>query len=299
MILGMDIGGTNIRSGFVDPSQVLAHFSIESSGAIMGQNGPEKLAQYIKELIDAKGITPEAVSVGFPSALDKSRRVLLSTPNVEGFDNVPIVDVLEKALGLPVYANRDVNMLYYHDRSLFHLEQENVVIGCYIGTGVGNVVAISGEPLIGRNGVAAELGHIPMLDMPAKCPCGNVGCIEMYGSGKHLREIHDNYYQDTPMDDLFVHHHSTEVLQTFIDYVAIAIATEINILDPDYVILGGGVINMKGFPRKDLEGRILTRARKPYPAGNLRFLYADNGQENGVIGAGIYGYEQMKKGNGK
>jgi allose kinase len=82
-------------------------------------------------------------------------------------------------------------------------------------------------------------------------------------------------------------------LEQFIDYLSIPIATEITLLDPECIILGGGVIHMEGFPRKMLEDHIYTRVRKPFPANNMSIFYSHQTQENGVIGAGIYGFRRL------
>ena len=84
-------------------------------------------------------------------------------------------------------------------------------------------------------------------------------------------------------------------LKNQVEAMAVPVATEINILDPDYVILGGGLLQMRDFPLHLLKENIHKHTRKPYPAENLRFLYSNANQENGVIGAGIYGWKKWKE----
>ena len=108
-ILGLDIGGTNLRSGFVDEQYALTGFRISSSQLICGDNAPEKIAAYIRGTIAEAGILPVAIAIGFPSTLDRNRRKLLSTPNLEGLNNLNMAERLEDALSMPVYIDRDVN----------------------------------------------------------------------------------------------------------------------------------------------------------------------------------------------
>src|SRR5665648_44585 len=95
--------------------------------------------------------------------------------------------------------------------------------------------------------------HIPVLGKDDICGCGNKGCIENYTSGKQLEYLQSTYFPGTEISDLFEYHSNETVVEKFIEALSIPIATEINILDPDYVILGGGVIHMKGFPNEILE----------------------------------------------
>lgn len=294
-VLGMDIGGTHMRMGFVDESLQLSGYNMAPSSLISGTGAAGRLAVFVKEYIEKTGILPSAVSVGFPSTLDKQRRVLLSTPNIEGLSGVPAAKIMEEELGLPVFINRDVNLLFLYDCHVHQLHGPGVNLGIYVGTGLGNVISINGEILVGKNGVAAELGHIPGWQLNAPCPCGNTGCLEMYASGKHLKEIRDQYFPQTPIGELFIRHGVEAQLQAFVECLSIPIATEINILDPDHIILGGGVLQMEGFPTELLEKYIYNHARKPYPADNLHILYSNQAQENGVIGAAIHGYLELEK----
>ncbi|MEA4999784.1 MAG: allose kinase [Candidatus Limiplasma sp.] len=293
-ILGMDIGGTNLRSGFVDERLGLTGFRIHSSQQFCGEHAVERLADYIRSEIKAWGTVPTAVAIGFPSTLDRARKRLLSTPNLEGLDDLDMVDELTKRIDLPVFIDRDVNLLFHHDCHANHLSGQ-VIIGCYIGTGLGNVIAIGGEILVGKNGVAAELGHIPVRDLDADCPCGNVGCVEMIASGKALKALQEKHYPKEMIADIFVAHGSEAPLMRFINDLALPIATELNILDPDEIILGGGVLQMEGFPKAALEAAIRFHTRKPYPERALRFHYSCEKQENGVIGAGLLAFKELKR----
>ncbi|NMD37178.1 MAG: allose kinase [Christensenellaceae bacterium] len=289
-IFSMDIGGTNIRSGFVDEKFQLSDFEISSVKQIFGDNTMENLCELIKHKIGTK--KPKAIALGFPSAIDKSRKVLLSTPNIKGLDNINVVDYLESKLNIPTIIDRDVNFLFEYDCYVNNLH-DGMVLGFYIGTGLGNVIAVNGKILYGKNGVAAELGHIPTYGMKDICTCGNEGCAELFASGKMLAEIVEKNNYD--FKDVFVKNVNDKPVQEFIDMVSIPIATEITILDPDYIIIGGGVTHMEGFPIKKLEERIVYHTRKPFPANNLSIMYSEQNQQNGVIGGAIAAFKKVNK----
>jgi allose kinase len=296
-ILGMDIGGTNLRSGFVNDRYELNGFRISSSQLICGENAPEKIAAYIRGEMAKTGQLPAAVAIGFPSTLDRARKRLLSTPNLDGLNDLNMVEQLEDSLCLPVYIDRDVNLLFLYDCYANRIDGD-VIIGCYVGTGFGNVIAIGGEILVGKNGVAAELGHIPVRELGLDCPCGNKGCVEMIASGKALKMLQERFYPNDTIASLFTLHMNEPPVQGLLNDLALPIATEINILDPDEIILGGGVLQMEGFPKAALEAAIREHTRKPYPERALSFHYSSEKQENGVIGAAILAFRQLQKQKG-
>ena len=302
-ILSMDIGGTNVRAGLVDKERNLYHFRIINTQSMRDgvnnksfvDNLTDRIEAYIGAFEDRFEVV--GISVGFPSTIDKTRRIVLSTPNIDGLDNVPIADILEKRLGIPAYVNRDVNMLFYRDLHQFHIGSDCIALGCYIGTGFGNAIYVKGEILLGKNGVAGELGHIPMLGLNAQCGCGNCSCIETRASGRYLEALVAKEFPDVSIGKVFTKYASHPRIEEFIEYLSLPIATEINIFDPDYVVLGGGILQMEDFPIDTLEKYIVRHSRKPYPAENLVLLYSEMAQENGVIGAGIYGFSARERAN--
>ena len=142
---------------------------------------------------------------------------------------------------------------------------------------------------------AGELGHIPVDGSTLICGCGNIGCMENLAGGKYLRSLTETVYPDTPIGELFTRHSSEPPLIRYVDRMAQAVATEINILDPDYVLIGGGVLAMKDFPRRTLEEMLLKRVRKPYPAENLQLLFPEDRPEKGVVGAAYFAMDLMKQ----
>ncbi|MBR1437662.1 MAG: ROK family protein, partial [Synergistaceae bacterium] len=180
-----------------------------------------------------------------------------------------------------------------YDMRKYDVPPEGMTCGIYFGTGVGNAIMIDGKPLTGRNGTAGELGHIPVEGSGEICGCGLKGCIENLAGGKYLARLQKNYYPDTHIADIFMRHSNDEAVREFIRHMAVCAATEVNILDPDCLIIGGGVANMKGFPKDLLHGCIIERVRRPYPAENLRVIYAEDEPEKSIAGAGYYACDRM------
>lgn len=296
-VLGIDLGGTYMRLGLVDEQHHVSAFTVLKTREVLtGARPIERLIACIQDYCSryAAGQMPAAVSIGFPSTIDRSRRVVISTPNVQGLDDLPVADLLEDALQIPVFVNRDVNFLMLYDLMWHHLEKEQIVLGFYAGTGFGNAIVINGRFLLGKHGMAAELGHIPMYRVRKTCGCGNQGCVETVVSGICLEKLQKEFFPDEPLDELFIRHRESPVLLEFVEDLSLPIATEITIFDPDSIILGGGIFQMPGFPKDHLEECIYRHVRKPYPGRDFAIRYSPPHQENGVIGAGIYAFRRMR-----
>lgn len=297
-VLGIDIGGTNIRFGLVDSSLCLKAYERISTHDVFPDNAQptEKLAEHIRDYCTRHlaGAMPSAVSIGFPSIINRARTVVVETPNIACIpDNYAVVQELGDALGLPVFINRDVNNLLLFDVENLGLKECSCVTGIYFGTGIGNAVIIDGKLLLGHNGVAAELGHVPVYGNRRICTCGNPGCMETIVSGLVLEGIQAEHFPETPIKQLFAKHMDAPVMQDFLEGMAQVVALELNLFDPDCMVLGGGLLEMPGFPRESMEALIHCYTRKPYPDKTLRLCYSRPEQSNGSVGAAIYAYKRM------
>lgn len=301
-VLGIDLGGTNLRLGLVDESYHLFAFECISTrdtfaeGCDIAQKLTEHVHNYCKTYL--QGEMPLAVCIGFPSTINRQRTIVVQTPNIAPIpDNFAVVEELQKRLALPVYINRDVNFLLLFDLEDLDVADKECVAGIYFGTGIGNAISFNGRLLLGRNGAAAELGHLPVYGNKKMCKCGNISCLETAVSGIALEEIQKSFFPHTDISQMFEKHTDSPEMQEFLNGMGQTVAAEVNLLDPDCVILGGGLLQMKGFPKKKLEEAIHRYARKPYPEINLDIRYSRANQQNGVIGAGIYAFKRINDTN--
>lgn len=294
-VIGIDIGGTNFRIGMVSEQGELEHFQKKSSAILTAGDAVTTLAAQITAYIDEQGAHGQikAVAMGFPSIVSKDKKTLYSTPNLAGFDNINLKDPLEKLLGIPIFIDRDVNFLLQNDIRQLGLDPRQTILGFYVGTGFGNAVYIEGKFYSGKNGVAGELGHIPLYGVQEYCTCGNLGCAETRCSGRHLEELVKANFPQTEIFNVFAEHGDDPRVIEYVKELAVPIATEINILDPDVSIIAGGVVIMNGFPRDILEKEIRARVRHPYPAQNLQLLFTEHTQQSGVLGSGEFAHKAL------
>lgn len=291
--IGVDIGGTHFRIGAVSRDGTVSDFRKIPVGKVFCTDDPLRdLAEFLKAY--CAGMEAEVISIGFPATLDAKRQRVLQAPNIAYMENLSVVEVLERELQIPVFIERDVTMLLHYDCKRYGIPPKGIVCGFYFGTGIGNAISVSGVPLVGKNGTAGELGHIPVDGSEEVCGCGNIGCMETLAGGKYLARLCRTVYAGTPIGELFLKHGNEPILQQFVDRMAMAVATEINLLDPEYILIGGGVPAMEAFPKERLFDRIRFHTRKPLPAEALEIIFTCDTEEKSVIGAAIYAIEMKK-----
>ena len=295
VVVGVDIGGTHLRVGCVSKTGKLSGYEKVRQRDILQKDPVEGLGRFLNHFMMEKKLVGKVLGIviGLPATLNREQTVVYNAPNLEGLDGVPLAERLEADLKIPVFLLKDVSALFYYDFMRFAISPHTVAIGCYVGTGIGNAIYLDGKLFLGANGSAGELGHIPVWESKEPCGCGNKGCAEPLVGGKGLERIQMEYFPDTKIHELFLRHGRSPVLCEYIQHLALPIASEVNILDPQVLILGGGVISMEGFPVEELIEAIRVHARKPFPEKNLKILISENSGENGVIGAGLYAWDHL------
>lgn len=293
-VIGVDIGGTNFRIGAVNAEGKTIRFEKVPVMTVFHTDNPLRdLANRIKAVAD--GLSIEAAAIGFPATMNADRTKVLQAPNIPFMEDLPVVEYLEKELGFPVFAEKDVTYALYYDMDKYSIPSSGIVCGIYFGTGIGSAVAVNGTILTGEHGCAGELGHVPLAGCDAVCGCGNKGCLEAVAGGKALAALQKEKYPETPIGEMFALHADEEPLQGFVDTMAIAVVTEVNLFDPSRMLLGGGVLNMKGFPMEYFGERIAARVRKPLPLNDLRILYTEDESDKCVRGAAVYARRRLKR----
>lgn len=297
-IIGIDIGGTWFRVGTVAPDGRLSDFRKLPVREIFRSREPlSDLCAFLHGYVPGKEI--RAIAIGFPATLDKARKTVLQGPNIPFLENLPVVEVLGREFSVPVFIERDVTMALTYDAQALQLPEEGIVCGIYFGTGVGNAIHVDGRPLLGRHGTAGELGHIPVDGVDIPCGCGNTGCMELVAGGQQLVRLCRDLFPDTHIREVFLRHPEHPEVLRFLDRMACAVAIEANLLDPDHILIGGGVPNMAGFPKEKLLRLILEHTRKPLPAQDLKILFTGDREDKCVLGSALYAAFRMRSVSGR
>ena len=293
--IGIDMGATHTRLCILDENRHILKLEKFVTSIIVSDgvaNGVEMLISHEVKELDLNIIR---IVIGLPATVSKDRKKVLSTPNINvNIDDFnKIVDQLNSEFNCPVELERDVNLQAAYDIDNFNIVNKTV-LGCYLGSGFGFSIWINGDVYTGAHGVAGELGHIPYGDDSRVCGCENRGCLETVLSGVRLKEEYDSQNAMYPLSEFFLQPLNDGFIEQFVLHAAKAVAAASNLFDPDVVILGGGVIDMNGFPYEVLTKETLKRVRSPLPHDELTLFKANSSSFNGASGAAIQALKRTK-----
>ncbi len=298
-IIGIDLGATNLRIGLLQGTELIYQSILSSRILTAAENSVAALGDVIESFLNESGQKEiGAIGIGVPSSVAKDGRTVICTTNLPGPDGRPVFEnadpatPLSERFGVPVYLKNDTDFLLYRDIIQFHLEDKSCVLGIYIGTGVGAALCCGGEFFDGAHGAALDIGHIPFFQGSEACNCGKEGCCECYASGWKLMKIRDEFFPGEEIGDLFVKYADSEVLKEFVSACAHIFAVMITIFDPDAVVAGGGVLEMKGFPREEFERRIEETTGRDVMQFGRRICYSQSNESGGIFGAACYALKQ-------
>ena len=313
-VVGIDLGGTNIRAGLVlaDGQRVR-----EARTSTQGPGGTvvERVVDLVRSLRDASRGQADVVAVGVGSAgvVDRSRGMVLSSVNIPGWTNIPLRDGIQEPLGLPVVLENDANAAALGEMWQGAGRAYRHFVLLTLGTGVGGGVILDGRIWHGVHGVGGEVGHVTVDPDGPRCNCGNRGCLEQYASAtavvRYVREA-GSRGEATPLaqsQDLTAEAVARAARQG--DRVAlgafqqvgralgIALAGLANILDPQAFILGGGLLGawdlFIGPLEKELRWRAYPQVERP-----LTVCPATLGDDAGILGAARLAWDEIGREGG-
>ncbi len=294
---GIDLGGTKIEAVVLDSStnfSIIHRQRIETEAHL----GYEKVLENIKLLISSiehqLGHRAIRIGIGTPGSINPYTGKLRNCNSVY-LNGHKFHDDLEKKLGVEFRMTNDANCFALSEYKLGVINQSypdaGVVFGVIMGTGVGAGLVVNGQIINGKNGIGGEWGHNFLDHSGGQCYCGKSGCVETIISGPSL----ERYYQENSgnklkLIDILAHYRAKddslaqETMERLFYYFPIAIANVINIIDPDVIVIGGGLGNIEELYTNGLEklsdyvfsDYVETAFAKP--------LYGDS---SGVLGAAM------------
>jgi glucokinase len=264
---GIDLGGTKIQTAIVD-----------AGGKVLGEarhptptsGGPADVAQAmedaLREAASAAGVEPSAlqgVGVGSPGDADGKTGVVSGARNLPDWEgSFPLGETLSTALGAEVRIGNDVQVATEAEFELGAGREFQSLIGVFWGTGVGGGLVLDGKPWLGR-GAAGEIGHMVVKRGGAKCPCGRRGCMEAYAGRAAMEAEARREHKEGAKTDLFKlmekhgkdrltsgiwdraiehgDHLAGKLIDRAIEALGTGVASAVNLLDPEAVIIGGGL----------------------------------------------------------
>jgi glucokinase len=309
---GIDLGGTKIQTVFVDGDGKLkgeAKLETPTSG------GPPDVARAmedaLREAASAAGVKPAdlaGVGVGSPGDAEEGTGVVSGARNLPGWEgSFPLGETLSKALGTRVLIGNDVQVAVEGEHRLGVGRDFDSLLGVWWGTGVGGGIVLAGKPWLGR-GAAGEIGHTVVKRNGARCPCGRRGCLEAYagraameararrehaaGVDTDLFKVMEKRGKDRLTSSVWEHALREEdpltesLLRRAVRYLGTGIASAVNLLDVEAVVIGGGLGVRFGdrfmdHLTKEMHKHLFVDDRPP------RMHVAELGDLGGAIGASL------------
>lgn len=184
-ILAVDLGGTQIRAALCDPQGQIYRRIARATGAA---DGPAPvIGRLIESIAEAIGDTPidqiAGIGIDAPGPLNPVTGIVLSPPNLPGWDSIPLRSLISQRFGRPTFLNNDANMAALGENTFGAGRGVRDMIYLTISTGVGSGIITDGRMVQGGNGLGAEAGHIIINPDGPLCNCGHHGCLEAYSSG--------------------------------------------------------------------------------------------------------------------
>lgn len=250
---GIDLGGTKIE-GAVVPSasdtEVLCRLRVDTEADQGYEHIVDQVGVLVERMEEVAGPRPSRIGIGHPGVVDPTTQ-LLKNSNTQCMNGKPIKADLERKLGVKVEMMNDANCFALAEALLGAGKGGSVVFGVIMGTGVGGGIVIDGKALYGAQGIAGEWGHNVLDPEGPQCYCGKRGCVETLLSGPSLQRYYsEKWGEHVSMPEIMRRYerggdpHAIETVDRLVTNFGKAIAYIINILDPHYVVLGGGLSNI-------------------------------------------------------
>jgi len=306
--IGIDLGGTKVLTAIIDrDSGKIVDFVKKKTKKEKGpKNITNKLIEGIDELLKKTSASDiSSIGIGSSGQIDRKNGIIVGSPNLECFD-YHIKDIISKHFNIPVFVGNDVEIAAIGEQKFGAGRDCDDFVCIFVGTGVGSSIVKNGKIIYGATGTAGEIGHI-IVDLNGRpCACGAHGCLEAYASRsaiekriegalkKGRKSCITDYLEEgksikSGMIQKSIERNDELVIQCVdeaSEYLSGGIASIINFINPELVILGGGLIDaVDYFYQKTIKKAKMKSL--PVPAEKIKFKKAELGDFSGVIGAGF------------
>lgn len=302
MLIGIDLGGTNIAAGLVSEEGILIEkMSVPTNGHLSADEVIKVIYSLVEKMIEKSEAEVEYIGIGIPGLVNKDMSLVLTCKNLN-WHNVPLKKRLEE-LNIPIVIDNDANVATYAEFKIGALKNVNNAVVLTLGTGVGGGIIIDNKEFRGGYGLGSELGHMVIGENFYDCNCGKNGCFETFASAtaiikyaEHLIKTTDtpsklrNFSDITAKKVIDLSKEDDEiavlVFERFIKYLSIGIVNIINLIDPNKIALGGGVSGAGDY----LLDRLNDEVKKnlfldDYESAEI--VIAELGNDAGIIGAAL------------
>ena len=290
-VIGVDLGGSKLLACLIDEDGQPIGRTVRATGRGTGPAQARALIEDAAHELQERFGRIDGAGIGFPGLVDFSRGRVASSVMLEGWLDVPLADELSATLGIPCVVDNDVNCADIAELELRGDDPPDSMLFVAVGTGIGGAITFGRRLWRGHTGVAGEVGNITIDRHGVQCWCGRRGCLNTSASGtaiEHRLEpgvpLMNQVGSGHPRLDAVVHEAAVAL--------GIGIANALNLLNPELVVLGGGVAQL-GASWLDVVAES-ARAEAFSEAGRCRFELARAGYDAGAIGAALLGLDMLR-----
>lgn len=312
LVIAADLGGTNLRAATVDiEGSIHQRVKLQTPGGEQASDIVQALVAAARECelhSCARGEKICAISVVVPGTVQIEDGVVTKAPNLPCLDGFRLSAALEDELQWPAILENDANAAAVGEMWRGVARGHKAIICLTLGTGVGGGIILDGKLWRGVDGAAGEIGHMTIEPSGVACPCGSRGCLEVYASATAIvrmaleasPQYHDSrlhlsdeltaeavYHKGLEGDEL-----ALEVFRRMGSYLGIGLASLINVLNPEIIVIGGGLANGWELFDKHVRAQIAMSAF-PIPAGRVRIVRAECGDDAGLLGAAQIAFTRL------
>jgi N-acetylmannosamine-6-phosphate 2-epimerase/N-acetylmannosamine kinase len=291
-VVAIDMGGTNTKFGLVSSTGALR---FQGSSPTPFSAGSKALLEHLQRTVEqvltaAKGepVRPAAVGIATAGWVDpQTGRVVYATENLPGWTGTAIAESIGGACGLPVAVENDANALAVGESVFGAARGVRNFICVTLGTGVGGGCFVDGKLIQGAHHLANAFGHIPCVPGGRACSCGLKGCLEAYANAAALLDYADGRFSDAKALIEAAHQSDRTALQAIAqlaDHLAIGLASLVQLLDPELIVLSGGLAQSNPFLMTFLQEAVTASVAVP-ALRHLRIVASEFGSHGGVMGA--------------
>lgn len=317
-VIAVDMGGTKILAAVVNAEgDILGTAKIPTKADKGAAVVIDRIASCIQKAVDKSRVAQasiQAVGIGAPGPLDPGTGIVLFAPNL-GWTDVPLKTELENRVGLPTFVDNDVNVGTLGEHAFGAGKGMSTLVGIFVGTGIGGGIIMDGELFHGASQTAGEIGHIIVKAGGPRCGCGTRGCLEALASrtaitrqlqkaivkkgkksilpeltGGDLKLIRSGALAKALRSNDKL---TMKVFKKATKYLGVGIASIVNFLNPEMIVLGGGVVEALDDSFLDDIAAVVADYSLPNTLSGVRIVKAQLGDDAGILGAAALARQRL------
>lgn len=307
-IIGVDIGRTTIKVIVIDMCGKIINRVMEETG---DDTTPSKIIKriiiLIKSILNSKCVNKNkiiGIGIGMPGLLDTTKGIVLFSPDF-GWENVNLIKNIKSSFNMPIYFENSNRTQAMGEKLFGAALDANYFISVNLGYGIGSAIIENGELYVGSSSTSGEFGHITLEKDGDLCSCGNRGCLEVLASGNAIAKLAKKKIKQgeksiiTKMISGNIHEIDAKVIydaakkgdelaksivSKSIEYIGIGIANYINMLDPELIILAGGITNAGDILLDEIT-KIINSRKMKFAGRDVKIKISALGADGTAIGA--------------